>query len=258
MPAAAGIYYNLHESSGRESLPVILIHGAGGQNIYWPPLMRRMPGFHCHAIDLPGHGKSEGAGFQTVEAYANAVLEFMNALEISQAALVGHSLGGAIALRAALLQPPRAAALGLISTGARLPVAPEILQNAAHPTTRHKAIDALVAGFYTPEADPDLPAMAKRGMMEVRPSVLHGDLLACDRFDALAEAAQVSCPTLVLCGTEDRLAPLRYSQFLANEIQGARLELIRSGAHMLMPEFPEETTQAVYTFLSELPYQAGG
>ena len=120
MPTAAGLYYFAHEANDHSRLPVILIHGAGGNHLSWPPQLRRLPDQRIFAPDLPAHGKSEGIGRHTIEDYVQDVLEFMSELKIYSAILVGHSMGSAVALSAAIHFPKRVTALGLIGSGARL------------------------------------------------------------------------------------------------------------------------------------------
>jgi len=63
--------------------------------------------------------------------------------------------------------------------------------------------------------------------MHVRPEVLHGDFLACDRFDILKEVERIQLPALIVCGDEDEMTPVKYSQYLHNRIKGSRLEVSR-------------------------------
>jgi pimeloyl-ACP methyl ester carboxylesterase len=76
MPIAAGLYYFAHGADLLTRPPVILIHGAGGNHLYWPPQLRRMPNERVFAVDLPGHGKSRGVGQHTIEDYAQNILAF--------------------------------------------------------------------------------------------------------------------------------------------------------------------------------------
>ena len=105
MPVAAGLYYFAHEVDNFSRPPVILIHGAGGHHLFWPPQIRRLHNQRIFAIDLPGHGKSEGVGHHTIDDYTLEILEFINALNLNAVVLVGHSMGGAIALRFAAQRP---------------------------------------------------------------------------------------------------------------------------------------------------------
>src|SRR5271157_2256127 len=140
MPAAANLYYIAHEANNHSRPPVILIHGAGGSHLSWPPHLRRLHDQRMFALDLPAHGKSEGIGRHAIEDYVHDVLEFMSELKIYSAILVGHSMGSAVALSAAIHFPERVTALGLIGSGARLRVAPALLQSASDPSMFENAV----------------------------------------------------------------------------------------------------------------------
>jgi pimeloyl-ACP methyl ester carboxylesterase len=99
-----------------------------------------------------------------------------------------------------------------------------------------------------------LKELVDKRIAETRPSVLHGDFLACDGFDVSDRLSQVSCPTLVLCGEEDKMVPLRSSQFLADHIPGARLEIVPGAGHMVIQEKPQAVASALLGFLGQLNY----
>lgn len=257
MPTASLIYYYAYQSGEVESLPVVLIHGAGGNHLNWPPQMRRLPGYRIYAPDLPGHGKSGGRGHQNVLTYAKSLIEWVDALNINRAAFVGHSMGGAIAQTLAAYYPNRVAALGLISTGARLGVDPYIIENAANATTLHKAVETLMDRFFASPMEQGVLKQVEASMFAVRQSVISGDFQACDTFDMLERLGAITCPTVVICGSEDRLTPVRYAQYLANEIPDARLEIIPEAGHMVMLEKPDAVVGVLKGFLDSVPYQAG-
>lgn len=255
MPAAANLYYHLYEGSeeGRKP-PVILIHGAGGTHLFWPSEMRRLPGYRIHAPDLPGHGKSNGRGQQSIRAYAEELVEWLAAMGVHSAVFVGHSMGGAIALTLALDFPEHVLGLGLVASGARMRVAPAILESAANPTTFHNAVEMIVASAFSPESSPRLIELASQRMAETRPSVLHGDFLACDAFDETERLAQIRQPALVVCGADDKLTPPRYSQFLADTLPNASLRMIPNAGHMVMLEQPQAVASALAAFLPAIYY----
>ena len=89
-------------------------------------------------------------------------------------------------------------------------------------------------------------------MAETGPAGLHGDFLACDRFDVRERLAQIGVPTLVIGGTADRMTPLRLSQSLAERIPGARLQVIQDAGHTMALERPDEVAAAVRQFIGEL------
>jgi pimeloyl-ACP methyl ester carboxylesterase len=257
MPFAAGIHYFIHEGGDLFRPPVILIHGAGGNYLYWPSELRRLSGYRIYTLDLPGHGRSTNVGLQSIRDYASGVVTFMDLVGLSRAVIVGHSMGGAIALILGLDHAERVVGLGLIGTGARLRVAPPVLSYTANPATFSLAVELINDWAFGPQADPHLKAVAARRMAETRPAVLHGDLLACDAFDIMDRLSEIHFPTLVLCGTEDKLTPLTFSNTLASKIPGAALQTVDGAGHMVMLEEPRRVAGALTVFLKTVPYTPG-
>jgi pimeloyl-ACP methyl ester carboxylesterase len=257
MPVAAGLYYFTHNPDEHNSPPVILIHGAGGTHLSWPAEIRRMHGQRMLAVDLPGHGKSTGLGKHSIPEYARSLLDFMDALGLYKAVFVGHSMGGGIALDLALDHPERMAGLGLIASNARLRVAQAILDGLANPTTMPAAIQAIVDWSYGLQVDESLKQLAARMLGETRPAVLVGDLVACNNFDVIQRLPEINLPTLIVCGTEDRMTPLRFSEALAVQIPGAALQTIDTAGHMVMLEQPRRVAGILNIFIRSIDYIPG-
>jgi pimeloyl-ACP methyl ester carboxylesterase len=95
-------------------------------------------------------------------------------------------------------------------------------------------------------------------MAAVRPTVLHGDFLACNSFDEFDNVGKVRAPALVICGDEDKFTPLRYSEYLASAMKNGRLLRVEQAGHMVMLEKPEIVAAALAEFVSEIQYQPGG
>ncbi len=164
--------------SGRRGPAVVLIHGAGGSHLHWPAGMRRLPGAAVYAVDLPGHGRSGGEGRTRIEDYAADILGFMDGVGIGRGVLVGHSMGGAIAQMTALLAPDRVAGLVLVGTGAKLRVAPALLEGILQD---YPGVLGLMAEWaWGPGADPALVARGRQMMARVPSRVVWGDFAACD------------------------------------------------------------------------------
>ena len=257
MPVISDLYSSYNTAEGDSGKPpIILIHGAGGTHLYWPPEIRRMPGHPIYALDLPGHGKSPGRGMQTIDGYSEEVIRWMDQLQsrthISRAIIGGHSMGGAIALQLALNYPTRVAGLILVGTGARLRVHPTILSDSSNPTTYNKAIHAVLEMAFGPDVNPRLVELAGKRMFEIRQSVFHDDMVACNAFDCIDSVGAIRKPTLVICGSEDRMTPLRYSQFLAGAIPEAKLKVIPGAGHMVMLQRPQEVADEMREFLASL------
>lgn len=239
-------------------LPVVLIHGAGGTHLYWPPQIRRLAGCRIFALDLPGHGKSAGdRGCQSIPEYAQNILDWMESLGLHRAVFVGHSMGSGIALSMGLDHPERVLGLGLLSTGAQLQVNPLLLEEASNPATCSQAVDLVVKWSFGPQVPENLLNLASRSMLGTRQSVFYGDLLACDAFDVRERLAEIRSPTLVVCGDQDKMTPARLNQHVASQIPGARLELVGNAGHMVMLERPEVVASLLADFISPIQYQYG-
>ena len=253
MPSANGLYYFSHDAEDPESPPILLIHGAGGSHLYWPPDIRRLNGFRVVALDLPGHGKSEGIGRQSISDYVEAVQDFMDAVDMPAAVVAGHSMGSAIALQLALDAPDRVLALVMVSGGSRLRVNPSILENAANPATFSLAVKAINDWAFGLESDPRVRELASQRMeKETRPTVLHGDFVACNDFDASERLDEVTKPALFICGTEDKMTPLRYSHAIHEQVKKSELVEIEGAGHMVMIEKSREVAQALEEFIVKL------
>ena len=218
--------------------------------MHWPAELRRLSGAGVCTLDLPGHGRSGGLSCDTIRDYAEAVATFLRAVGIEQAVIVGHSMGGAIALTLGLDYADCVAGLVLVATGARLRVSPAILDGID--SDFEGAVELITQLAWSPEANPALTGKGRQMLLEAAPDVILGDFIACDRFDVMGRLGEVEKPTLVIGGTADRLTPLRYSHFMARSIPGAQQVTIEGAGHMVMLEEPVATAEAVRTFLESV------
>jgi pimeloyl-ACP methyl ester carboxylesterase len=229
---------------------VVFVHGAGGTHQNWLYQVRDLPQAPTYAVDLPGHGRSEGTGYDSIEGYGEWLVAFLDAAGLDQAVLVGHSMGGAIALHVALHHPARSAGLGLVGTGARLRVAPALFELIGQDCAA--AANLICEWAFGPDAPAEMVRLAQRQMAATPPEVLRGDLLACDAFDVMGQLARVAVPAAVISGTQDRLAPLKYSTYLRDAIRDARLHLVDGAGHMVMLENPVAVSQALAQLLERI------
>ncbi len=250
MPMSGGIYYSSHpeQSSG---LPVlVLLHGAGGVGEQWPHQLRRLPGWRVLAPDLPGHGRSQGIGERTIKAYALGMWSFLSALQIERAVLAGHSMGAAIALEMAVVEPAKVKQLILLGAAARFPVNPELTEKLSVPLRAQAGINMIVRWSFAKDADERLRRAYFKQLTANSPGVLSNDFAACANFDLGGRATELSRPTLVIAGEKDLMVPLRLSEGLAKSLPRAQLRSI-PGGHMLMQEKAEDVVHIIEAALKE-------
>lgn len=249
MPFTAHVYYQAYNEG--KGAGVVLLHGAGGSHLSYPPSIRRLSSVQVYALDLPGHGKSGGEGERSISAYAGRVLAWMQATGLEAAVIAGHSMGGAIAQTLAIEAPGSVLGLVLIGTGARLRVNPQLLAEIAAPETYQSALDKIIAWSFDSTSPPRLVELVAKRMAETRPEVLVGDFIACDAFDLTERIPEIECPTLVICGANDKMTPPRNAHFLASQISGADLEIIPQAGHMVMLEKPQAVANTLARFLTK-------
>jgi pimeloyl-ACP methyl ester carboxylesterase len=230
---------------------VLFIHGAGGGQYTWSyqkGFFEKQ--FNPIVIELPGHGESEGEGEQEIARYAEYVHSFIKALGLPKVFLIGHSMGGAIVQTLALTHPEVMKGIVLVGTGARLKVLPLILDGIKN--NFEEIVQRINQFAYSRKAPSDLVEKGVLGMRQCRAEVIYGDFLACDRFDIINEVEKIVLPTLILCGEDDQLTPLKYSQFLQSQINGSKLEALSNAGHMVMMESPQTFNEKIHGFVEEL------
>jgi pimeloyl-ACP methyl ester carboxylesterase len=244
---AHGTLFYARRGSGAPVL--VCLHGAGGTHQHWGAQLQSLSDIvQVLAPGLPGHGRTPGAGRTSIADYSAVVLAFLAALELDRVVLAGHSMGGAIALQIALTAPERVAGLVLASTGARLPVNPAFLEGLMNEPTA--TVKAIVKHVYSPGVSDDVLTDGETEFSQVAPEVFSQDLLACNTFDVRERLGEIACPTLVLCGQDDRMAPPKLSHLLHEQIHSAELALIPDAGHMVQVEQPAAVSSALRDWLT--------
>jgi len=228
---------------------ILFVHGAGGGEYTWSyqkGFFEKQ--FSPIIIELPGHGESGGEGEQEIGRYTEHVHAFLKAMKLSKVTLVGHSMGGAIVQTLALTHPEVIHKIVLVGTGARLKVVPMILNGIKE--NFEETVRKITRFAYSRKASLDLIERDISNLMRCRPEVLYGDFLACDRFDIMNEVEKIDLPTLVLCGEEDQLTPVKYSEFLHSHIKYSKIEILPNAGHMVMIESPQAFNEKIREFIT--------
>jgi len=237
----------------------LFIHGAGLDHTVWA-LQSRWLAFHgwnVLAVDLPGHGRSEGTALESVGALSSWAAALPAAVGAESATLIGHSMGSLIALNAAANHAGRVNKLILIGTAAGMPVHADLLNAAA--ASDHAAIDMVNLwgyGFSAGIGGSSAPGVwmvgaGERILERARPGVLYADLAACNAYrDGLAAAAKVTAPSMLICGEKDMMTPAKNGRALAKAIAGSVYVELAGAGHMLMAERPYDVLDAMARHLA--------
>jgi pimeloyl-ACP methyl ester carboxylesterase len=232
--------------------PLVCIHGAGDSARAWREQAARF-GERLHALDLPGHGERADTLPEQAEVadYARAVHEIITQeLHLEKPIIVGHSLGGLIALQMGLDFGAELGGLVLIGTGARMRVLPALLEAAR--TEPDQALHTLKNFSVSQASDPTLPARLLQEQVKPKTGMLYRDLMACNSFDVMNRLQEIqNLPTLIICGAEERNAPVKHSEYLHTHIAGSTLNVIPGAGHYVQREKPEEVNQAIAEWLTE-------
>lgn len=241
---------------------VVFIHGALHDHSVWTLLARWAAhhGFGVLGIDQPGHGRTDGPPLADVESLADWVLALLDAADVQQAALVGHSMGSLIALEAASRAPERATRLVMIGTAYPMKVSDALFDAARDAPNR--AIDMVNAFSYASLASKPSypgPGMWQHGanrilMRRVQANHAGGNLFlhdfgVCDSYaNGMAAAAKVACPVTFVLGDRDQMTSPKVTRDIAAALKARIVTL--PGGHALMQEQPDGVLNAVRAALS--------
>ena len=231
-----------------EKETIVFIHGTGQDHTIWvlPTRYFARHGKNVLALDLPGHGRSEGPLLESIEEVADWVVAVLDETGLSQAAVVGHSMGSLVAIAAAARHPDRIRAIALVSASVPMPVNDFLLKSAQE--NKQVAIDIL--NFWGFSKSAQLGGNATPGnwmlgggmrlMEKAGPGVIFNDLRACNSYiDGLSDAAQVRCPALLIVGERDKLTPTRASKAVIEALPNATVVTLPGAGHALLSERPD-------------------
>ncbi len=249
-------------TGGRENIAgepvVILVHGAGMDRTIWQLQSRNIAyrGRRVLAVDLPGHGRSEGTPPETIPEMADWLARFMEAASVEKATLIGHSMGSLISLDMAARYPDKIDQLVLMGVAETMPVHPDLLQAARD--NKPLAPELIVfwgLGDKAKIGGHPTPGLWVHGASETLlnispPDMLGNDLAACNDYMSGAEAARkVKCPTLFVLGREDQMTPAKKGMALAEMVADSRSVIIERCGHMMMSERPNQVFDALKGFV---------
>ncbi len=228
-------------------MQLIFVHGSGGCKESWKYQTEYFKG--SEAVNLPGH--PDGDLYPTIEGCVEWLHGYVHQNGYQDVILVGHSLGGGIALQYALDHAVDLKGIVLMGSGARLRVHPTFLETLEKIVEDPTAMESPFDQTYD-LIDPELAAVIKKRADENGPASFLNDLKACDRFDVIERLGEIKLPILAVCGDQDVMTPPKYSNFMADRVPGTKVAIIPGGTHMAYAEKPAEVNQAIDEYLKDL------
>ena len=236
---------------------VVLLHGAGLDHTIWALQARALAhhGRNVLALDLPGHGGSDGPSCASIAEMADWVLAAAAAFGVTRFRLAGLSMGALVAYATAARGGERVEALMLLGFAPVMPVHPALLAAADDGTPLAPALmvnwglGAAAQLGANPAPGLWLTDSALRLLERAPPASLAADLAACNDYRAEAEAAPPRCPTLLLVGTVDRMTPPAAAMAFAERLPAARVTTLPGIGHLSTIEAPQATLAAMNTIL---------
>lgn len=260
---ATGLHY-LQVGAGDDA--VVFIHGwSAFKEIWWSALVAIAPFAQGFAPDLPGHGGSMQHPARDMAGIAGVLADFCRARGLTAVTLVGHSMGGNIAVELALARPDLVRRLVLVNPALQGSEMPSFTRSYLRPHHGWLALRASIAlanqlsQFSTviPHQHGGgmvLPIVRRLGYMARHdPELLHRLLGAMFRNSLLPRLPLISQPTLVIAGQFDPLVPLQLTRTAARAIPGAMLRLMPRAAHNPMDEQPALFESILLEFLGKRP-----
>ena len=241
-----------------EGDPVVMIHGLGGTTNTWTPLLAAFLRNKRVRLDLPGSGRSSRVeGSLSIEKFVQATLRAMSVAKVERAHIAAHSMGTIVAAHLAaaepravrslalfgpLLAPPDQARVNIRARGQKAlaegmaPIADALVQAATSSETkakRHAAVAFVRESLMA--QDPDGYRRSCEALAEARP----------------ADTSKIACPTLLVTGDEDAVAPPQAVRMMAEKISGSRVEVLRGCGHWTPVEKPDECMALLQRFYRE-------
>jgi pimeloyl-ACP methyl ester carboxylesterase len=237
---------------------VVFIHGAEHDHSVWALQSRYLAhhGRSVLAVDLPGHGRSDGPPRDSVEAIADWVIALLDAAGVRRATLIGHSMGSLIAVECAARYPDRITRIVLVGTAFPMKVSDELLD-----ATRHdEPLAQDMVNIWSHSAYAQYPSNPAPGfwvmggnlrvMQRQKPGVMYVDFKACNDYaNGITAAGKVRVPAMLILGRRDVMTPPRAAKELAAALADKRVVEIPGTGHALMAEKPDEVLDALREFV---------
>jgi len=254
---AAGIEYS-HSGEGE---PVVFLHGIGGNMTSFASQMNALPNFSKFAWNMPGYGESQADKWPpSFEFLSDTLSRFISALSLSKVHIVGHSIGGMLALEHVVRKPQEVLSLTLIGTTPSFGGRDESFRE-SFLAARLSPLDAgqsmaemaeKAAPFLVgPDTSGSVIRLVREQLALVSEQTWRGILECLVTFNRRDALPDIGVPCCVISGGKDQNAPSRTMEKMAAQIPAAEYHLLDNIGHMINQEAPGETNSILSQFLGK-------
>ena len=249
----------MQEQHQTSQSPLIFLHGIGGDSTHFTALIRQLGMQNCYALDLPGYGSTPSLGDDlSFASLCDWLADEISALNIASAHLVGHSLGGMLALEHAVRFPQQLNSLTMIGAtsafgGRDDQFRTQFLKDRLAPLDAGMSMKQMAA-LAIPElvgtaAEPSVSHTALQSMAQISPQQWRNVLSCLVSFNRRQEVAEIDIPVCVIAGSEDTNAPARTLQKMAGKFPDAEYYCLDGVGHLLPLEAPAKIGQIIQSFI---------
>ena len=242
------VFYDLKKNTLKTI--IIFIHGSGGDASTWKNQLNAINSYSLIALDLPSHGKSDRFEDLSLNLYVDVLKRLIDSLDYDKIIVCGHSLGGAIIQTYYFKYPEDLDALILMNTGAKLRVSPAILESLKRDYEEYLTYLNRVA--FSKKTTNSIMEEYKDKSSLIGAEVTYQDFKICDNFNLFEKTNLIKIPCLIICGTDDKLTPVKYAQYFHDKIPNSKLVMIENAGHMVMLEKFEEVNDSITKFIEDL------
>lgn len=239
---------------------LVFLHGVGGGHHAWDAQLPffATSGYGAHAWDQPGYGESEGVEPYDFEQISAALVRLIEALEDGPVVLVGHSMGGFVAQETYARHPEHILGLALCFTssafgGTGSTFAHQFISERLKPLDEGRTMAEIAAKLMPAmrgtRSDPAGLAQAERIMSGVPPETYRNAVAMLTTFDRRSQLPTISVPTLLVAGSDDRVAPASVMERMAGKIPGAEFVVLEGCGHLGPMDQPEAFNAALLSFV---------
>jgi pimeloyl-ACP methyl ester carboxylesterase len=226
---------------------LIFLHGSGCSSNVWDQQLSFFDG--SIALNLPG--RSNGEVLASISDLAQWLMDYINDHELENIVLVGHSLGAAVVMQAALLEDKNIKGIVLIGSGARLKVIPQLITSLSALVDKSASIpDGLL------QANENIPepfkANINTAIKENGAKTMLDDFNLCNSFDVMDQLEKIKLPVQIIVGEKDIMTPVKYASFLHDRIANSELAVIKAGTHMVFAEQAEVVNKHIQGFVERI------